>query len=578
MRTSFCFITFIAITFIAISFAAGTYNDPRGRYSVALPAGWTPGASGGITTFVSGNAYSLVQIVEGGAADPGRVAQVTDQFGRQWRDYRRLQNGAARLGGINGAFAIFAGTNPKGVDAIVRAISAPLGNDAIVILSSCPVAEWSGKKADIDAIERGFSARAPAAGTRFDPPPAHTPVPAQAPAARQGNRQLPAGFSITARSGPSGQALTAAFKGGQSARAAFSGIFKAAYSYFDSPPALSAAVSDRRDQEVQGFFRSVYEGVPVRGLMVVTTANGEGHAGLLFDREDTFGRSYSTLSRQMAGAFPATGGGGGGAAAAPRKVPPLQKMPLSDGSGSIGLAPGYIMTGAFKGTVDVKGPDGAILGLGSPNNVFVNPIGGVQPNMMSGPFRDPVRALPNFLDVSFNRALSRREATLRIIETAPVPWQGVQAAYISYEVTTAKLHYRYFGLFQSRPVDNTMWLFFASYVGAPANVFPREFPTMLAIWQSWGISDALVRERMNAALQSMRDTFKIYQGVHDNQTRAGENAAAGWSQVIRGVTSIEDVVTKRRGDVDTRSVDDVLKVLNRDGDNYRQVPMNELVR
>jgi hypothetical protein len=76
----------------------------------------------------------------------------------------------------------------------------------------------------------------------------------------------------------------------------------------------------------------------------------------------------------------------------------------------------------------------------------------------------------------------------------------------------------------------------------------------------------------------MRDTFKIYQGIHDNQVRAGENAAAGWSQVIRGVTSIEDVVTKRRGDVDTRSVDDVLKVLNRDGDNYRQVPMNELVR
>ena len=123
-----------------------------------------------------------------------------------------------------------------------------------------------------------------------------------------------------------------------------------------------------------------------------------------------------------------------------------------------------------------------------------------------------------------------------------------------------------------------MWMFYCSYVGAPVNVFAREFPTMLAIWQSWGISDALIRERMNAALQSMRDTFKIYQGINANQTRAGENAAAGWSQVMRGVTSIEDVVTKRRGDVDTRSVDDVLKVLNRDGENYRQVPMNELVR
>jgi hypothetical protein len=555
--------------FIAISFAAGAYRDARGRFSATLPAGWTSGEAGGMTRFVSGNAYTLVQFIAGGAADPRRVTQFTAQFGQQWRDYRRLQNGKAQLSGVEGAFAIYAGTNPKGVDAIVRAISAPFGNDAILILSSCPVAEWSAKKMDIEAIERGFSARAPS----------QPPVQAQAQVQPRGARQLPQGFSVTARSGASGQALTATFQGGRSARAAFSGIFKSIYPYFDSPPSLSAAVSDRQDQEVQGFFRAVYQGVPVRGLMLVTTANGVGHAGLLFDREDTFGRSYSTLSRQMIGSFPAErGGDGGGTVAAPRKVPPLQKVQLSDGSGWIGLAPGYRMTGAFKGTVDVVGPDGAILGLGSPNNVFVNPIGGVAPNMMNGPYRDPVRALPNFLDVSFNRALSRREATLKIIETSPQQMAGGQAAYIAYELSTAKLHYRYFGYFQCRPIDNTMWLFFASYVGAPVNVFPREFPIMLAIWQSWGISDALIRERMNAALQSMRDTFKIYQGVHDNQVRAGENAAAGWSQVIRGVTSIEDVVTKRRGDVDTRSVDDVLKVLNRDGDNYRQVPFNELVR
>lgn len=553
------FVSFLAIAFVLL--ASDVYRDPQGRFSAALPTGWTSGTAGGMTRFVSGNAYSLIHMVEGGAADPRRVAQFTDQFGKQWRDYRRLQNGKAQLGAISGTFAIYSGTNPKGVDAIVKAVSAPFGNDAIVILSSCPVEEWTAKKQDIESIERGLQAGQP---------------PHQAPVQTQSNRQLPQGFSVTARSGPSGQALTASFQGGRSARAAFSGIFKSAYSYFDSPPTLQAAVSDRQDQEVQGFFRSVYQGVLVRGLMVVTTANGAVHAGLLFDREETFGRSYPTLARQMAGALPA--GGGGGGAPVQRKPVQLQKQQLPDGSGWIGIAPGYRVTASYKGTVDVVGPDGAFMGLGSPNMAYVNPLPGTPPNMMTGPYRDPVRALYLFMDVQLKRALSRGEGKMKILETAPTPTPGGQGAFISFEVSVPQATYRYFGSFATRPVDNTMWWFYASYVGAPVNVFAREFPTMWDIWQSWGISDALVRERMNAALQSMRDTFKIYQGINATQTRAGENAAAGWSQAIRGVTSIEDVVTRRRGDVDTRSVDDVLKVLNRDGENYRQVPMNELVR
>ena len=331
------FVSFLAIAFVLL--ASDVYRDPQARFSAALPTGWTSGTAGGMTRFVSGNAYALIHIVEGGAADPRRVAQFTDQFGQQWRDYRRLQNGKAQLGAIPGAFAIYSGTNPKGVDAIVKAVSAPFGNDAIVILSSCPVAEWTAKKQNIESIERGFQAGQP---------------PHQAPVQTQSNRQLPQGFSVTARSGPSGQALTASFQGGRSARAAFSGIFKSAYSYFDSPPTLQAAVSDRQDQEVQGFFRSVYQGVPVRGLMVVTTANGAVHAGLLFDREETFGRSYPTLARQMAGALPAGGGGGGGAPVA-RKPVQLQKQQLPDGSGWIGIAPGYRVTASYKGTVDVVG-------------------------------------------------------------------------------------------------------------------------------------------------------------------------------------------------------------------------------
>jgi hypothetical protein len=44
------------------------------------------------------------------------------------------------------------------------------------------------------------------------------------------------------------------------------------------------------------------------------------------------------------------------------------------------------------------------------------------------------------------------------------------------------------------------------------------------------------------------------------------------------VTTIEDVVTRGRADVDTNNVDEVLRRLNENGNQYRQVPLPELVR
>jgi hypothetical protein len=48
--------------------------------------------------------------------------------------------------------------------------------------------------------------------------------------------------------------------------------------------------------------------------------------------------------------------------------------------------------------------------------------------------------------------------------------------------------------------------------------------------------------------------------------------------VIRGVTTVEDIVTKERADVSTNSADDLLRLLNERGYQYRQVPLGELVR
>jgi hypothetical protein len=48
--------------------------------------------------------------------------------------------------------------------------------------------------------------------------------------------------------------------------------------------------------------------------------------------------------------------------------------------------------------------------------------------------------------------------------------------------------------------------------------------------------------------------------------------------VIRGVTTVENVVTRIRTDVDTNVVDRLVEDLNAQGHNYRVVPLPELVQ
>src|SRR5262245_40098442 len=71
---------------------AGTYSDPQGRFSIPTPKGWTATAAGEGVRLSSGSAYAVVMIIPDGGNNPRRVAEITDGFGQQWRNYRRLQN------------------------------------------------------------------------------------------------------------------------------------------------------------------------------------------------------------------------------------------------------------------------------------------------------------------------------------------------------------------------------------------------------------------------------------------------------------------------------------------------------
>ncbi len=101
---------------------------------------------------------------------------------------------------------------------------------------------------------------------------------------------------------------------------------------------------------------------------------------------------------------------------------------------------------------------------------------------------------------------------------------------------------------------------------------------MWAMWKSWSVNPAVYRERMDAALKSMRETWAIMQESHEHTQRVYDNVNEAWSETIRGVTTVEDRDTGRRSQVDTNHVDKVVELLNEKGYRYRVVPTQELVR
>ena len=517
------------------------YRDPGGRFSIDLPQGWSSSPSPNGIYFISGNAYALATFVPSGG-----VNAFTDQFGKQWSNYRRLQTGEAMVAGKPGTFAVYAGTPPKGGDSVMKAISTQAGNDALVLIFSAPAAEWGARKSAFEQMERGL---------------------------RVGGNGTPAGaLSVLSRTGRIGQALSGAVAGGGSARRSFRTAFQMAAPLFDGQPRLQGAFANAADTEVQAFFRASHRGVPVRGWLSVSG----GRAALAFDEEAQFSRSFPQLMQAL--------GGGAPAAAAPgRTRAPVQltRQQFPDGSGSIGLAPGWKIGSSWKGVVDIHGPSGEVGVFGYYQQVIVNWIGPPSPvpGAIYGRIRNPAAALASYCDSFTKGAVSRGQATFKIIETAPMQplTAGSQTAMFLVEMRSGQSAVRSLALVSVAPIDSENWIYYMSAVTAPEQLFAEQLPVMMQMWSSWGISQALVMERMQNAMRSMRETTAILQGVNDNMRRAGERGNLAWSQTIRGVTTIENTATGARGDVDTNLVDRIVRGLNEEGYSYRIVPVPELI-
>lgn len=203
------------------------------------------------------------------------------------------------------------------------------------------------------------------------------------------------------------------------------------------------------------------------------------------------------------------------------QVPKLKTTELEDGTGTIGLAPGWKITDAYRGTVVCKSPEGSGVVMGFPWTVLRpdHPVANMPEQRFAAPTpRARVGDLPTALREVLKVNSKARLTSLRS-RPAPSGIAGVPAIYFLYEFQRDGKTFVGLGYFSTigDPNDGTLpyWQLYSSAVIAPKARFVKDLPTMMAMWNSWRPNGQKPREGSNGALI---DAVK-----EANQKRAQEN-------------------------------------------------------
>lgn len=202
------------------------------------------------------------------------------------------------------------------------------------------------------------------------------------------------------------------------------------------------------------------------------------------------------------------------------------------------------------------------------------------------PYTDPIHAMQVLLPqwVRYLQSLGYQVPPtrwVRLIEQVPAPGllpEG-KSVFAHYEVEIAGVpeHAQALALVGTAPIDYASWMYYYSGVMAPKSVFRRNIPLLLQIWQSWHVSDATLKRRLQSAVKSMQEANRIYQEAIGQQGKAMDRTMADWAEMMRSNRTVEDQLTGERGEANLGWVNEIVNKLNEhEGWNrYKPIPLRE---
>ena len=191
------------------------------------------------------------------------------------------------------------------------------------------------------------------------------------------------------------------------------------------------------------------------------------------------------------------------AAAVQAQAPKLTTQKFPDGSGQIGVAPGWKLDDGGAGAAILSGPGGAMMQLGQFRFVFAHNFDqqtltpGVNPEVPRVHLDDPVRAMIEATALLQKAGLVTK---LKLKGVEPAPWfQLGRSALIRYSFHYQGKPFEAFGLFTVVATDAQSGSYFYSVVMASPETYAKRLPEMKAMWSSWSVSQKLLQGRLDKA-------------------------------------------------------------------------------
>jgi hypothetical protein len=369
--------------------------------------------------------------------------------------------------------------------------------------------------------------------------------------------------------------------------------FREVATFFDGSPRAVGGFRDASDQYAEVGFQGTIRGVSVSGVALALTLRGTGAIAFAFDTPNTLPQSLPRLFAFLSqGQMDASG------------CPPpginWQVVRYPDGSGQVALPAGWGIASANRGTLDAQGPHGrAVVAFAVPvltraaaaqkrafQRQISSQIGVALPEAQVF-VADPTEPGEALVAVhaqlsALNQQLGLRASRmLRVIQTTPIPWQGVipgKAGLVHFEfeeggLVQQALAYVILGL-----LDPEQWLYWQTAVAAPSVCFAQNLPTLVKIASSAQTADHIIQGNLDRAAQSLQEAQEIQWQTYQSRQRTEQRGAALYTETFRGTRVIEDMATGTRTTVDLAHSDEIVRRLNQQygPDRFREIRAGDL--
>ncbi|MCW8859965.1 MAG: hypothetical protein OQK97_09745 [Deltaproteobacteria bacterium] len=398
-------------------------------------------------------------------------------------------------------------------------------------------------------------------------------------------QQIPDGYSLLTDPSVSGGHLVATRTGTGSASDLLARALREVSGFFRGMPEVVAGFCDLDNRSAQAVFRSTLQGAPIGGVAYALVGSGTGTTGFVFDSPQAIRQSLPQL-------MALTGGGGAPPVTSATPARNWRDTPFPDGSGSMRLPQGWVITFAQKGMASAEGPHGIIeRGLWTPvtTRAAANQFANVAGIPYQGPVFDPIdpvsvlHAYTEFMNSANQQRGIAPRRILRLVEVAPAPpVPGYsQAAYIDYEYEMSGKRYRGIQYVMLGDIGPTgIWVLYTTYVASPSETFPQNLPVLIEIWGSARTSRGEIIARLDEAMNNLREAGEIYRQASGNRQVTQQRTHYKWIEAIQGTRIVEDSLTGEQGDVNLGWSKEIVQRMNQaEGhERYREIPLWQLNR